>query len=208
MHGTSLTWNLIVLDGTQHDLFCGYNLGAKQGMGEVLAFVHDDVTILANRLTVQRPMELLQETSTGFIGVAGSRVLREDACWWKGDLAIDGPRGMAAHLEDNEFGLHCNIWPISKGAAHFGRVVVLDGVFLMCHRNTWERLGGFDATTYQGFHFYDIDITFRATLSGFINYAAPILLFHKGKALPGAEWDANRRIFIKKFGKFLPYGTI
>jgi hypothetical protein len=199
---TSLTWNLTVIDGTQYDLFSGYNLGATRGNGQFLAFVHDDIEFLGNKLTIHRPMKLLQESSTGFIGVGGSRILLEHARWWESDPASDG-RGMAGHPDENEFGLVWNVWPPSAGV--FGRVAVLDGVLLMCHRNTWEKLDGFDATTYHGFHFYDIDITFRATLSGLVNYAAPIPIFHKGSGTINDNWEANREIFIGKFGKHLPY---
>jgi hypothetical protein len=204
LEGTSFTWNLIVLDGTRSDIFSGYNFGATQGDGQVLAFVHDDVEILANRLTVRKPMERLQETSTGFIGVAGSRVLLEHACWWQSHPESDC-RGMAAHTDDGDFGLHWNVWPLSAGAGFFGRVAVLDGVLLMCRRKTWEQLSGFDAASYRGFHFYDIDITFRATLAGFVNYAVPIPLLHKSPGGLDDTWNMNRQIFIRKFGKFLPY---
>ena len=176
LNGSRHAWNLLALDGNRHDLFSGYNLGASQGKGDLLAFVHDDVEFLGNALTVDRPLALLEAISTGFIGVAGSRLLPSNACWWQGNTQQEG-RGMVIHLGAGEFGWHCNVWPAPFGL--FGRIAVLDGLLLICHRSTWERLGGFDAVSYRGFHFYDIDITFRACLAGLANFVVPIPLLHK-----------------------------
>ena len=200
-------WRLEVVDGTEADLFAGYNRGAARTDGEILIFVHDDVELLGNVLTFQKPLELVQRESTGFVGVAGTRCLHEHGWWHKNELGQNGCRaglGMAAHLnQGNEFGMHWNVWPCPSIAGHFGRVVVLDGVFLMCSRAAFERLDGFDEEHYTGLHYYDIDITFRATLEGLHNYAAPIpLLHHSRGANPALE--EGRQMFLSRFGDRLP----
>jgi hypothetical protein len=199
-------WHLTIVDGDKYDLFSGFNYGVTQVEGDILAFVHDDVRFLANALALVRPLKLLENPSCGFIGVAGSRVLGPDGCWWgyNSNPAIkENCRGMVAHRGDNEFGLNFDIWP--SVVAVFGEVLVLDGAFLMCHRRTFEKVGGFDARTFKGFHFYDVDITFRAAVEHKLrNYAAPIPLLHGSTGGAGAEWDANRKVFIEKFGHLLP----
>ena len=84
------------MDGAHYDIFSGYNAGAAQGKGEILAFVHDDVQFLGNRLTLERSLNLFHSLDTGFLGVAGSRVLLEHACWWQSNPHIHG-RGMVCH---------------------------------------------------------------------------------------------------------------
>jgi hypothetical protein len=198
-------FNLTVIDGEKHDLFSGFNAGAKQTQGDLLAFIHDDVQLLGNPLTMAEPLKALSDPKTGFVGVAGARLLPEDACWWGGHTRLDVMnecRGMAAHADSQEFGMHFNVWP--SGVAKFGRVLVLDGVLLMCHRRTFESLNGFDEQTYKGFDFYDIDITFRASLAKLNNLAAPIPVLHQSGGIPGPRWDANRKVFLSKFGHMLP----
>lgn len=207
---SEFTWQLLIVDGACFDIFQGYNQGARQAEGEFLAFIHDDVIVLGNCLTFRKPLELLRDAATGFVGVAGTRRLGEEGCWW-------GPhfsecRGMAAHPSKHEMGMHWNFWPWKSPegeacpAAHFGRVAVLDGVFLMCHRHTFDRLGGFDGAYFQGFHFYDIDITLRASLAGLNNYAMPIPIFHwSSSGPPGPEWETNRRKLVDRFRDVLPY---
>lgn len=208
MHGLGPA-RLTTIDGTTHDLFTGYNAGAAQTMSDLLAFVHDDVRFLGNRLTLERPIGLLSRPDVGFVGVAGSGVLSKDATWWgfrgpKGNLPAC--RGMITHpAPETDFGCHVDVWPHGPAAA-FGRVLVLDGVLLMCHRRTFDRLGGFDAASYRGFHFYDIDITFRASLERLSNLAAPIPLLHQSGGKLTAEWEASRAVFLKKFGHLLPLG--
>ncbi|HLN28151.1 MAG TPA: glycosyltransferase [Gemmataceae bacterium] len=205
MHGAGQEWNLQVVDGHQHDLFSGYNAGAEQTDGEILIFIHDDVQLLGNRHALRLPLELLQDPSTGFVGVAGSRTVLTDGGLWCRRETIAETRGMAGHPSpENEFGLHWNVWP-HISCAVFGRVAVLDGVMLMCHRRTFDKLGGFAAGCYQGFHFYDIDITFRAALAQLANYAVPFPLFHASVGFPDEEWEANRLIFVSRFGSFLPF---
>lgn len=203
--GSLSPFNLTIISGDHYDLFSGFNLGAKQTKGELLAFIHDDVQFLGNPLTTGPALAMLAEPTTGFVGVAGSRFLPEDACWWGGGTRVDVMnecRGMAAHADSFEFGMHVNVWP--TGAAKFGRVLVLDGVLLMCHRRTFEQLGGFDEKGYKGFDFYDVDITFRASMANLANFAAPIPILHQSGGIPGPRWDANRKIFLSKFGHMLP----
>lgn len=199
-------WNLTVIDGDKHDLFTGYNRGAAETKGEFLAFVHDDVQFLGNPLTMARPLKCLENPQCGFVGIAGSRILRDDGCWWAQNTSIEvlaNCRGMVAHTAEGEFGLKFNVWP--PGSAYFGQVLVMDGVLLMCHRRTFEALGGFDEKNYTGFHFYDIDITFRAAMElKRVNLVAPIPLLHLSPGNTQSEWEANRDIFIRKFGHLLP----
>jgi hypothetical protein len=206
--GERLAWRLVPVDGTRYDLFTGYNRGASLAGGEVLAFVHDDVEFWGNPHSLRQPLERVADPATGFVGVVGTRLLGEDGDW----SAVRGEiRGMFASAFPTVFGTHWHFGPPWLGgnphpsrAGRFGRVVVLDGIFLLCHRRTFEALGGFDDRTYEGFHFYDIDITFRATRAGLNNYALPVPLFHPSTNELSPEWERNRRIFVSKFRDCLP----
>jgi hypothetical protein len=206
--GDRLGWCLLPVDGTRFDLFAGYNRGASLARGEVLAFVHDDVEFWGDPHSLRKPLERLADRATGFVGVVGTRLLGEDGNWSGVRSEV---RGMFASARPDIFGMHWHFGPPWLGgnadpgrAGLFGRVVVLDGILLLCHRRAFDALGGFDDRTYRGFHFYDIDITFRATLAGLSNYASPIPLFHPSTNGPSPEWERNRRIFVSKFRAYLP----
>jgi GT2 family glycosyltransferase len=198
---------LTVIDGNQHDLFTGYNAGIAQTSAEVLVFVHDDVTLMCNALALGRPLQmLLQDKYCGFIGAVGARVVDSTGTWWGEDKpqqeAIRVSRGMVLQRGNNEFGIRAYVWP--AGAADFGQVIVVDGLFLMCHRQTIQQLNGFDSATYKGFHYYDIDTTFRAHQLGLRNYVAPIPMLHESRGKYDEVWDASRKIFVEKHKAALP----
>src|SRR5436305_6832629 len=183
----SLHASLDVIDGRRLDLFRGYNAGAARAHGEILVFLHDDVRLLGNSLTFKEPLVLLEQPETGLLGVAGATYIGRCGCWW--EAPSRSRRGAVAQKRDGEFGMEWSVWP--KRAGRFGPVVVLDGLFLMCRREVFERLGGFDQATYTGFHFYDLDITFRATLAGLVNYAAPLPLLHGSRGNTDEAWGAG-----------------
>lgn len=194
------------LDGTQLDLFQGYNqaleLAGEYEDHAYLAFLHDDVELLGRPQLFLPVLELLDKPFTGLVGVAGATVVPESGCWWQQDHQV--LRGMVAHpCEKNPFGLGFNTWPWQQ--AQFGPVAIVDGCFFLTKRQTLVRLGGFDQKSYQGFHFYDLDTSFRATLAGLVNYTAPLLVKHNSLGVPNDNWETNRRIFVERYRDKLPY---
>ena len=204
--GKVFSFTLTVVDGNHHDLFNGYNFGASKTTGDILVFVHDDAQFLGNPLTFGLPFELLQEPATGFIGVVGARFLGVNGTWWGDHLTrehiMSQCRGMILNTRQNEFGMHSVVWP--GGSGEFGQVMVIDGVLLMCHRRTFVRIGGFDADHFGGFHFYDLDTTFRAHLAGLKNYVAPMPVLHQSQGKYDEAWEKNRQIFAEKHKAVLP----
>ncbi|HTP60525.1 MAG TPA: glycosyltransferase [Burkholderiales bacterium] len=198
-------WRLTVIDGTSNDIFNGYNKAAASTTGDILAFMHHDIQVLANAVAFERPLRLLEEPATGLIGIAGATRLNAQGCWW-GDLPLQEVmshcRGIVAYPDENPMGMTYTTWPGGQGL--FGQVVVVDGVFLMCHRRTLDSLGGFDSKTFKGFHFYDIDISFRAHLRGLKNYVAPLPLIHESRGNYDDAWESARKLFVDKFSGQLP----
>jgi hypothetical protein len=199
--GTGFEIECITIDGRRFDLFQGYNEGIRRASYDVLVFLHDDVQVLSNCLAFVRPLELLADPATGFVGVAGTCVMPRSGVWW--EVPVGSARGMTVYPARGTFAVRWHVSPWF--AAKFGRVAVLDGLFFMTRRAVLEQLGGFDATAYQGFHYYDVDTTFRATLAGLVNYCAPIALHHMSTGRRSEEWERNRRIFLSRFGHELPY---
>jgi len=78
-------------------------------------------------------------------------------------------------------------------------------LLLMCRREVLLKLGGFDEGYYQGFHMYDLDITMRATLKGYVNHTTPLPLLHRSHGKPNDNWEQNRQRFLTRYGEQLPY---
>ena len=196
-----IEWRVFCQDGNKLDIFQGYNAAlALTEHYPYLCFLHDDVELLCNIRPFLQALKLLEKPLIGFVGPAGTRHLPASAAWWQAPQ--DQCRGLVAHPFQRD-GQVWNSWP--HVAAQFGPVAVLDGLLLMCRREVLLKLGGFDEGYYQGFHMYDLDITMRATLKGYVNHTTPLPLLHRSHGKPNDNWEQNRQRFLTRYGEQLPY---
>jgi GT2 family glycosyltransferase len=203
----SLPWELVAVDGTRHDLFTGYNEGAGRARYDRLVFIHHDVVVLGNHVALEPLRQAIDDDTAGVTGVIGVRFLMPSGTWWGGNvpqqMTFGLSRGMAMHPEPSaEMNVTWNDWP--GGLALFGQVIVVDGVVLACHRRTFNRLGGFDALNFKGFHFYDVDFSLRAHLLGLRNSVVPFPIRHASRGAYDEKWEACRQAFVRKHARSLP----
>lgn len=171
-----------------------YNQGAARAKGKVLLFTHSDVEILCSRRGMEEAMATAAADNCGVIGIAGARVLREDAVWWS---AKDQLSGACMHTDKGQY------WMTAFGP--YGQVVVLDGVLLMMSRAVFDKVGGFDESI-PGWDYYDVDFTLRSYQAGFINITFPLQILHRsiGDTSKKPGWHMNRGIFLERWKAKLP----
>src|SRR4029078_13283635 len=79
-------------------------------------------------------------------------------------------------------------------------IVVLDGVLIAARREVLRAVP-FDAATFDGFHLYDLDWSYRASKAGFrIGVAGDLLVVHQSRGTYGAAWERYARRFCAKHG--------
>lgn len=163
-----------------------YNKGAYEAKGDILVFTHEDVEIRSTDFDLEQAS--MCAYLHGVIGVAGARVLPDNLCWWATQEKLSGA---CLHTKNNE------IWMSTYGK--FGEVEVLDGVFLMCHRKTFQLLHGFDENI-PGWDFYDIDFTLRSIQQGLKNFTYPIMVCHHslGEGCKEEQWQENRLLIANR----------
>jgi hypothetical protein len=148
--------------------------------------------------------ETLANKKIGFAGVAGTKLLSEEATWWDMDLWRQGLHsGMVMHGDDFKkqtiYGPH-------------GDVVVCDGVFMACTGKTIKSLD-FKHPEYlpKGWDFYDLHLSILALEENLKNMVMPLLIRHAsggmGAAAPAGDWQENRSKFKEKWGEKLPLMT-
>jgi hypothetical protein len=169
----------------------GYNRGAAIAKGDILIFCHDDIdTVHAD--FGERVLSHLSHYDA--IGVVGASQLVN------GDWGHAGPpftHGQIIHRPPGETG---NIYlGVGLQSAVVENICALDGVFIAMHRRVWETIR-FDETTFDGFHLYDIDFTWRASLAGF-KLAVPmdLLLIHFSTGRYDMKWQTYNVRFLRKF---------
>jgi tetratricopeptide (TPR) repeat protein len=187
------TFELIVIPDAK-SLCEGYNRAFRRSSGDVILFSHDDIEITSRDF----PSWLLHYLAMNdVVGIAGASRLT-GVSW----VSAGWPHlhGCAAHRSSD--GLNFDFFgPPSREP----RLQTLDGVFFAAHRKVCEMLP-FDEDSFDGFHFYDLDFTFRAFKAGCrISVAPEILVLHESVGARDANWRHFAARFIQKYRHEIPF---
>ncbi len=89
---------------------------------------------------------------------------------------------------------------VGRGELIIPDAQALDGVFIAA-RTDVARAIGLDEATFDGFHLYDIDFTFRAWRAGCrLAVCRDLVLAHQSHGSYGPDWRRYERRFMDKFG--------
>jgi protein O-GlcNAc transferase len=166
-----------------------YNRGVARSSGEIVVLSHDDVDILAADFAA-RLQHHLQRFDV--IGVMGAAQMSGPAWGWSGHPNLRG--WIAHHAPDAREWFVDIVDPRSVA----DDIVVLDGVFLAARRSVFDAVR-FDAETFDGFHLYDIDWSYRAAMAGFrAAVAGDLLLVHESRGSFDPEWQRYAERFCAK----------
>lgn len=171
----------------------GYNLGLSRSRGEIVAFSHDDIEFLGPSVP-ERLKRHLDEIDV--VGLAGTDRLVGPS--W---VAAGPPHlfGQVAHRIENGYGV-C-IYGVHRRLAV--GMQAMDGLFLAFRRPAIEAVG-WDASTFDGFHLYDLDSTFRAHLRGFrLGVASDLPVLHASGGRRDESLERLARAFMRKHGDAL-----
>ncbi|UGX87681.1 glycosyltransferase [Phyllobacterium meliloti] len=163
----------------------GLNRGASKANGDILIFCHDDIDFVTKEPIAKVVRDL---NYYDIAGVAGTERLVSGNWYDAGQPYLQGSI-LAPSLVPGKFELQV----FGQGRSDvFGGTKALDGVFIACRRETFEKLGGFDAETFNSWHGYDIDFTFRGYLAGAkLCVTADILLYHDSHPATFSEEKLN-----------------
>ena len=187
----------------ENSIFNAYHNACKPVMAnDTVIMCHDDIRILTEPDAFNTFLDMALNTeTTGFVGVAGTKVLKQSAVWWDGlAQGEDHFSGMVMHGKSLE---EMRMTPYGTP----GGVVVLDGLFLAARGKTLNSIQLKKPKTFEGnWDFYDIFYTFQAFLKGKTNVVAPIQVLHQslGEIVGRDSWHNNRQAFIDRYRENLP----
>jgi len=186
--------------GTRHEIVAvrnpaslalAYNDIVQGSDADIVVVSHDDIDVLADDF-VARLSDALD--SFDGVGVVGTTKLAGPAIGWSGHPNL---RGWIVHHVPGE-----DEWSADAlhPSAREGIIVALDGVFLAAHRKVFVDVP-FEATTFDGFHLYDLDWSYRASDRGYrLGVAGDLLLVHASRGKYGSEWERYAERFWRKHG--------
>jgi len=173
----------------------GYNRGLDRSRADLLIFCHDDIELLQTDVAARL---LAQLKHHDVVGVAGTTRLM-DSHW--GSAGAPATHGQVLQpLEGNE-GYVLNVFcqdDDARDASHHN-IQALDGLFIAARRDAALALR-FDAATFDGFHLYDLDFSFRAHLAGYrVGVCHDILIYHQSNGHKDAVWQGYGVRFEDKY---------
>jgi hypothetical protein len=183
-------WELIGIHDAR-SLAEGYSRGFAHARGDTIVFSHDDIDILTPDLGRALARAL---AAVDLVGVVGTTKLAGPAFAWGGKAHT---RGRIAEPVKDGTGQQLVVFNPSPGVT--AGLEAIDGVFMAARRETVTAIG-FDAATFDGFHLYDIDFSFRAHLSGRrVGVTSEIVLRHDSAGGFDAKWESYAGRFVAKF---------
>lgn len=175
----------------------GYNRGLRQAKGDLCVFSHDDIEILSDDLgaTLRRHLR-----DWDVVGVAGTT--RMHAMGWA-NSGIRYARGVVTQRTADGY----EIKFLGAPEVVNGAIQGMDGVFFAARREVAETIG-FDEETFDGWHGYDTDFTFRCYLAGFrLAVCLDIRLIHFSEGTVDEAWSRYAERFQAKHAAHLATGA-
>lgn len=169
----------------------GYNRALDRVRGDLVVFSHDDIDVLTPDFAPRLEAHLARYD---VIGIAGTRRLIGGGWYFAGD-----PHDFMSIISPNPETARPVLLIEGAGGLVVDRIQALDGAFFAARAEV-ARAVRFDAVTFDHFHLYDLDFSFRAFLAGYrLAVCRDLLLYHASSGSFDPRWDEHRLRFEAKF---------
>jgi hypothetical protein len=167
----------------------GYRRGLGAARHPIVAFCHDDVELVS-----PQPFEALDDALevSDVVGLAGACLVGGPAVMWAGHPHL---HGWIAYPGEGSW--EATLFSLESGIV--GGMQGLDGVLFVARREAALAIG-FDAATFDGFHFYDLDFTYRAHLAGLrVAITTDVTAVHASRGSFDDSWRRYAERFMAKY---------
>jgi hypothetical protein len=210
-----IPYELIIIDNSINQyssLASAYNEGVKKSQNAILCFMHDDI-LYHSKNWGGNVVQHFKDPTVGMIGVGGSRYLSSiPSVWWAcGQSMINESNGTICHnsIDTNPYvqtETRHNV--INPAMSLSTDVVLLDGLWFCIKKELFHTIS-FDSLTYNGFHFYDLDISLQVHQQNKrIQAVYDITLEHISQSIHNMNWIESCFKFYRKWSKILPLSSI
>jgi len=178
-------------------LCAAYAEGVARAQGDVLVFTHDDAFMITPRWGVMVETFFASQDAIGVLGVAGSqRIVSERPSWFH----LERPHVFGKVIHEIEGRSVLSLYSREDGTRE---VVVVDGVWFAARRSLFDDVA-FDAKTFDGFHFYDLDFSMQARKHTKLAVTTDLLVKHRSAGRYDVAWEKYAERFRAKWASELP----
>jgi glycosyltransferase involved in cell wall biosynthesis len=173
-----------------------YNKALAETKNDIVVFAHDDIIVETKQIANRIVRMFENNPEYGIIGVAGTKYLSNTGRWWDERKSM---YGKVAHTHEGKTWLSEYSPDQDK---RLEETIIVDGVFFAVNKNRIKQ--NFDEAV-EGFHFYDVDFSFRNHLEGVkVGVTTEIRINHMSIGMTNEQWESNRVQFADKFKDELP----
>jgi GT2 family glycosyltransferase len=189
--------------GRTTGICAAYNGGVDRAVGDILVFVHEDVFFLEPGWGSVLEKKFSADPQVGLVGVVGTQYLFRNSASW----AAAGRPFIRGHLvnefhDTGEYFMTVFSWDKNDAA-----VVAVDGLFFAIRRDLFNRIR-FDETTFDKYHFYDLDICMQVRAAHYRCIVTwDIFVKHLSSGDAGSLWREYGKRFLLKYAQSLPAST-
>ena len=182
----------------RYSLSSAYNEGVRRAAGRIVVFIHDDV-FFAEGDWGRKLVDKFSDPTVGLVGVAGTEYLFADNPGW---VVAGRPyiHGHVIHELDGGSVYNLTVFSWEREDAE---VVAVDGLFFAVRKELFGAIS-FDETTFDGFHFYDLDICMQVRKTHRCIVTRDILVKHLSGGAFDDVWKRYAHRFIEKYRDCLP----
>ena len=182
----------------RYSLSAAYNEGIRSASGRIAVFVHEDVFFMEGDWAAKL-VDKFEDPSLGLVGVAGTEYLFADNPGW---VAAGRPfiHGHVVHELNGGAVYNLTVFSWDKVDTE---VVAVDGLFFAVRRELFPAVA-FDETTFDGFHFYDLDICMQVRRTHRCVVTWDVLVKHRSGGAFDEVWKKYALRFIGKYRNELP----
>ena len=211
-------YELVEIDNREnkYSIFQAYNLGVSKAKGDILCFAHEDILFHTNNWGKKVENHFYKNENLGMIGVVGGDYYpKMPAPWWSNEEINTHYVNLIQHwrgnvperkyrerMSDNKTREYNN-----PNNANAEDVIAVDGLWFCIRRDLFQSIS-FDDNTYDGFHFYDADLSMQVYQAGYKTQVVfDILIEHFSPGTLSKGWFISAQVFSKKWSKLLPVGV-
>lgn len=179
-------------------LGAAYNEGVRLAKGPIVVFLHEDV-FFAEGDWGKKIVQKFRNPTVGLVGVAGTEYLFADNPAW---VAAGRPfiHGHVIHELDGGSVYNLTVFSWDKVDTD---VVAVDGLCFAVRKELFTTIS-FDARTFDGFHFYDLDICMQVRKTHRCLVTWDLLVKHLSGGAFDDIWKQYAHRFIEKYRNDLP----
>ncbi|MBN1984361.1 MAG: hypothetical protein JW795_22745 [Chitinivibrionales bacterium] len=176
-----------------------YNRGVSESPGDICVFMHEDAFFMERGWGQTIVNKFNTDPTLGMLGVAGTQYLSAELPFWP-HAGRPFIRGHVIH--DLDHGKRFFMTIFSRDTADV-EVVAVDGLFFAIRKKLFQTIR-FDEETFDGFHFYDLDIGMQVRLSQRISVTWDIVIKHCSEGSFDHHWKKYASRFTAKWSSHLP----